>query len=173
MSETRYAQYHRPGDELPDPAKLRALGDGYFGLSWVFVVNILLALPLGIFINTSEPANADEATKLALLYLAGVVVIFVTISTLTYFQNKKIGVGLDWSPALVIIVSILMGLNSALCCGVIGYAVVQTIASNKIKKVYGVKLGMFSTRKLINARVAELERLRAARASGQPPNFMP
>lgn len=71
----------------------------------------------------------------------------------------------------MIAVSILMGINSALCCGVIGYAIVQSIASNRMLNVYKVKLGMFNGKRSVEQRVRELEQLRAKPPSATPPTF--
>lgn len=170
MSDVRYAPYHRPGDETPDPAKLKALADGYFGLNWVFLVNVAMVVPMNILMM-GDPMTQEAANAKGLMALGWIVVIFLTISTLTYLQNRKIGFGLDWSPATVIAVSILMGINSALCCGVIGYAIVQTIASNRMAKVYQVKLTLFNGKRRVDEKVRELEQLRANPPSAPPPTF--
>lgn len=157
----KYAPYHRPGDGVPDPAKLRALADGYFGLSWVFLVNVLLVLPLNALMM-GDPMSEEAAVAKGMQTLIWIGVIFVVITLLSYRCNKRIAEGMDWSPAAGIAASILMGINSALCCGVVGYAIMQSIASNKMRNVYRMKLGMFAGKKMVNARIAELEAQRAA-----------
>lgn len=83
MSDVRYAPYHRPGDELPDPAKLKAIADGYFGLSWVFLVNVLLVVPLNVLMM-GDPMTQEAANEKGMMALGWIVVIFLTISGLTY-----------------------------------------------------------------------------------------
>ena len=74
----------------------------------------------------------------ALLGYLGAVVLLVAGCTFPY--NRKIGIGKGWPVGNAILASVLMGLNSALCCGVVGYVVMQMIASNEMKR-YGLKSG--------------------------------
>ncbi len=61
-----------------------------------------------------------------------------------------------------------MGLNSALCCGVIGYVVMQQLAGNRMKK-YGLRTGFLGVKKSdIAARVLEL---RSTGGTMPPPQF--
>lgn len=67
-----------------------------------------------------------------------------------------IAYGKGWDPSAAMLASVLMGLNSALCCGIIGYVVMQQIASMEMKR-YGIPAGFFGIRKaIVTARVAEL-----------------
>jgi hypothetical protein len=52
--------------------------------------------------------------------------------------------------------SVLMGLNSALCCGVIGYIVVQSMAAKKFKEA-GIPKGFFGYKKAdVNAFIDQM-----------------
>lgn len=142
-----YAAYYR-GDANVDPNKLRLLKEGYFGLNTVFLVNILMAVGANVAFRSSEDLG---------LFAIAVIVVFVAIGLLTYPQNKKIGEGLGWAPSSAVLASVLMGLNSALCCGIIGYMVVQSMAL-KGMKAYGVTAGIFGLKKsVVEQRIAELE----------------
>lgn len=156
MSETPppYANYPRTMSAYGSAARLQSLSDGYFGLSKVFVINIVLALIIRLATTFSAPSTVS-----GVLGLVGAIVVGTTIliGFLTYGPNKKIGEGAGWSPAQPVIASILMGLNSALCCGIIGYVVMQTIASNHIKK-YGIKTGFFGLKKKdVAQKISELQ----------------
>lgn len=143
--------------------KLQALADGYFGLNTVFIINIAIALASRLFaglLETTETAAIAAITMIILLFAA--------ISALTYPKNKLIGYGLDWKPSGPLVASLLMGLNSALCCGVIGYIVVQNMAYNEMKK-YGVKKGFFGVRKKdVDAQIVAMK---TAPAGYAPPRF--
>lgn len=139
MSETPpFANYPRTAAAYGSSAALQSLSDGYFGLSKVFGINIVIVVAT----NLAARSGSVPLGILALILLA----ISVTIGFLTYGPNKKIGEGAGWSPAQPVIASVLMGINSALCCGVIGYSVMQSIATNHMKR-YGVKGGMFGLKK--------------------------
>ncbi|MCA0361817.1 MAG: hypothetical protein LCH41_12295 [Armatimonadetes bacterium] len=143
--------------------KLEALGSGYHGLNLVFVGNIVVALGINLFARSTEGDLGAGVIILGLFALMGVGVAFATFP-----QNKKIGFGLDWQPSGAIIASILMGLNSALCCGVIGYVVMQQLAGNRMKQ-YGLRTGFLGVKKAdIAARVSEL---RQSPAGSPPPMF--
>ena len=87
----------------------------------------------------------------------GALVVFVVIFFLTLGPNKKIADGAHWQSWQPILGSLLIALNSALCCGIIGYIVMQTIALNHIKK-YGLRRAKKSE---VNARIAELRSMEA------------
>jgi hypothetical protein len=147
-----YAAYPRstPGP-YGTPDKLRALSEGYFGLNLIFGLNIALALG-----TMAIPAPKDLATLLAVA--VGVrVVIALVIGFATYPHNKKIGYGANWSSYWPAVASILIALNSALCCGIIGYVVMQQLASNEMRK-YGLKVGFGGIRKKdVELKIAEME----------------
>ena len=135
----QYAAYPRlqQGAAFGDPDKLQALADGYFGLNMVFLLNILLAVAAnGVVTLTEEPV----------VWLIVLPVLLIVIIAATLPPNKKIAFGKGWAPSGAWIASILMGLNSAFCCGIIGYVVMQMIAIDEMKK-YGIKGGSFSLKK--------------------------
>ncbi len=144
-----FANYPRNAGSHGSADALRSLADGYFGLSRVFGINIVVAIALNLGIRAGVITG-----PLAIVLWLGVGVL---VAFLTYAPNKKIGAGAGWSPAQPVIASILMGINSALCCGIVGFVVMQTIASNHIKR-YGIKAGFFGLKKpLVEARIAELQ----------------
>jgi hypothetical protein len=84
----------------------------------------------------------------ALGIIAGyVLLMFIVITAITLPHNKKIGEGLGWSSSGPLVASLLMGLNSALCCGIIGYIVVQGMAAKKFKEA-GIPRGFFGYKKV-------------------------
>lgn len=117
-------------------AHLQSLADGYFGLSRVFGINIVLSI-LG---------NAIVKGIDFRIFGIYTLVIAIAISGLTYGPNRKIGIGAGWAPFQAIIASLFIGLNSAFCCGVLGYTVMHTISARHMKK-YGLKPGFFGFRK--------------------------
>lgn len=141
-----YAQYPRSTPNYGSLPQLRSLVDGYFGLSRVFAINIALAFAMRL---------ASMFGGLAVLGLFALAV-GLAVGFLTYGPNKQIGYGANWSPAQPIVASVLMGINSALCCGIIGYAIMQTIAANHMKR-YGIKMGFFASKKKVEDQVAALE----------------
>ena len=153
--------YFRPSD-IPygSAEKLQALADGYFGLNKVFLVNVLLAIGLRVMLAVvTEPASALIAVVGAL------VVLLLAITFLTLPCNKKIAFGKGWPESSAILASILMGFNSALCCGIIGYVVMQQIAASEMKN-YGLRTGFLGIKKKDIAAKVE-----ALRNSPRPPGF--
>ena len=68
---------------------------------------------------------------------------------------------MSWSSGQVVAAAVLMGINGALCCGVLGYAILQSIASRRMRSVYNVRLGLFMSKRLVQKRIDELRALRA------------
>jgi hypothetical protein len=148
----QFAQYPRGNDVYGSSEKLQNLMDGYFGLNWVFLVNVVLSL-----ISRGLGAVAKNPEQALVMLLGFVVVVFAVIAGMSYPQNKKIGIGMGWPPANSVIASILMGLNSVVCCGIIGFIVMQSIAANEMKR-YGITGGIFGLKKsVIQAKIAELQ----------------
>lgn len=137
-----FASYPRPGMG-PSASSLRTLADGYFGLNKAFLINIVLNFA-GRMVGTGA-GQSQPGPALAIIG-AYVLLMFVVITAVTLPHNKKIGEGLGWTPSGPIIASILMGLNSALCCGIIGYIVVQGMAAKKFKEA-GAPRGFFGYKK--------------------------
>ena len=136
-----WTNYPRAGGGQ-NSATLRVLADGYFGLNRVFIVNVLMS-----FGSRAFSGMAGRSAGLALAILGGyALLMFLVILFLTLPQNKKIGEGLGWSSSGPMVASVLMGLNSALCCGIIGYIVVQGMAAKKFKEA-GAPRGFFGYKK--------------------------
>lgn len=159
MSETppdgvRYARYRRP-DEAVDPEPLQALADGYFGLSYVFVANILIMLPLGI-LSTAHPTSRSGWLALEFFGFLWLIILCTAIALLSYRPIRRIGEGMGWPPGVEVASSVLMGVNSVFCCGVLGYAIMQSIASRQMRSVYKVPLGLFMSKRQVQKRIDEL-----------------
>jgi hypothetical protein len=118
--------------------RLRALAKGYFGLNWVFLANVLLSV--ASFVVTRGPDAGLQAS------IATAVLVFLVITAASFPFNREIGAGKGWSPVGPVIASLLMGLNSALCCGIIGYLVMQSIAMNEMKRL-GLRAGFLGVRR--------------------------
>ena len=148
-----YVPYARPAD-MPygTVEKLQALCNGYFGLNYVFIINVVL------FFVQRAVLYFDPT---ALAFGLATILMIPIIAFLTFPQNKLIGFGKDWSPSGPLIASILMGFNSAFCFGLLGYVVMQHIAFKEMK-LYGIKGGSFSMRK--DQVQAQIAAMRAARS---------
>lgn len=133
-TEPAYAPYYRGGSQYGSAERLEALGKGYFALNWVFFANVILAVGVNVF----DQYSRDREDLYMGVLLVGAGVLFVIITAATYVPNQNIAKGMGWAPAMGVLASVLMGLNSALCCGVIGYLVMQLIAAKEIKR-YGVQ----------------------------------
>jgi hypothetical protein len=163
----QYAQYYRGGNNQfqGSSQQLQALSDGYFGLNNVFIVNVVLVFAARI----AQTATQNTANFL-IAVLASILVLGLAVGFLSYPVNKKVGYGAGWQPSGPVFASILMGINSALCCGVIGYFWVQSIAAKKMKE-FGVQPKGFGLKKKdIQLAIQELQRQEAARqAPAAPP----
>jgi hypothetical protein len=165
MSDTppdgvRYARYRRP-DEAVDPEPLQALADGYFGLSYVFVANILIMLPLGI-LSTAHPTSRSGWLALEFFGFLWLIIMCTAIALLSYRPIRRIGEGMGWPPGVAVASSVLMGVNSVFCCGVLGYAIMQSIASRHMAQVYKLRIGLLTTRKHVQRQIDELRAERLA-----------
>lgn len=144
------APYYRGEATHLDPHKLQMLADGYFGLNWVFLLNVALVVGARFWIQDSESLE---------VWGIAVSILFTIVTLASLRPNKKIGEGLGWAPYRPIVVSILMGITSAFCCGTIGYMVMQKTALNAMFFTYGIRSGPFGVRrKVINERIREIER---------------
>jgi hypothetical protein len=144
-----FAAYPRGGPHPVhgSPEKLQALMEGYYGLNWVFILNVALAISANVIAASAGGVGA---------YLGFLGFLFVVVALTSYPMNKKIAFGKDWAPGTALVASILMGLNSALFCGIIGFVVMQIIAAGEIK-AYGVKSGAFGFKKKdVLAKIEEL-----------------
>jgi len=134
----QFAAYARPGTPMGvagSPDKLENLAAGYFGLSGVFLFHILYLFGgMMVAAMLSSNGNADTGTA---IWLVCVLSTLVIIPVIAYRPIKRIGLALGWSPVLNVVFAIAL-----LFFGIIGYIVLQTIASSEIKK-YGVKRRFF------------------------------
>ena len=162
----QYVGYTRTPELYGTPEKLKALADGYFSLNTIFVLTI--ALVLGSRALGDQIAQAVGVWG-GLALEAGV--IFLLIASMSFPSNQKIAFGKDWPAGNAILASVLMGLNSALCCGVVGYLVMQSIAAKEMAK-YGIKGSIFGGIKkpLVYARI---EQMKVAPAAPPPPSVPP
>ena len=156
--------YRRPSDVQGSAAKLQALADGYFGLNMVFLVNVILALAFNI---VPRLLPSPQAATIALLL--GIPAMGLLIGFLTYPKNLRIAEGKGWQASKATLASVLMGLNSALCCGIIGYVVMQQIAYKEMM-LYGVKPRFMGVRKRdLDRAINELRESEARLPSAQNP----
>ena len=160
----QYAGYTRPSLVPGGPDDLQALADGYFGLNNIFVFNIVWVVAFNAY-SRSAPTNFT-----ILFIFVGVTVLL--IGGLTYPYNKKIAQGMRWSPSAAGVASLLMGLNSALCCGIIGYVVMQSIAAKEMRK-YGVTGGAFGMKKKLVQAVIDRMRTTPTAPAVPPGPFQP
>lgn len=164
----QYVGYQRPGYDSGfqnDPDRLQALMEGYYGLSWSFlatVLTVIAVVALGLTVAGPDSRNDDLGALFGVLvFVAPVVVAGAT----SYRCNKKIAFGAGWSNGTAILASVLIGVG-AVCYGIVGFIVMQTIALGQIKK-FGVRGGFLGVRKKdIKARI---EQLRAAKVA--PPVY--
>lgn len=133
------ADYYRPGGPASaygSADRLQALMEGYFGLSIAFGVNVALSL-------CSRAAGMAVDPGIAVAITVIVLILFIAImGFMVHPQNKKIGSALDWPDSKVLTATILMALNGLLCCGIIGFAIMQNFAVKEMYK-YGIKGGTF------------------------------
>jgi len=148
------AGYYRPADHLyGSPEQLEALGKAFFGVGWVFVAAIGLALvSIAIAVVSQTPLLFWVCSLLSLIPL------FLLIRT--YAAAFVFGKGKPESDVMstTILWTVLVGL-----VGIIGLAVIQMFISEELKK-YGLSAGLFSmiSRKKVAQRVEELRAQRAA-----------
>ncbi len=155
-----FAPYFRPDETTYGSVeRLQSLSDGYFGLNWVFALNVVMSIAFNAIVRTSPNIEG-------VVIIGGLILIFAVITAATFPSNKKIGVGMGWDSSKPVIASLLMGLNSALCCGIIGYIIVQSIAAKEMKK-YGIAGGAFGIKKSLVK--AKLEAMRANPTPTPPP----
>jgi len=173
----QYGQYYRPPAAYVfqgDPDKLQALADGYFGLNIAFIINIVLNFAIGFGVPAALTASSLYERRGGwgpagwLIYFAGWAILGVSVAFLTYPHNKRIAFGMGWSSSPPLIASILMAINSVVCCGIIGYSIMQQLAAGQIK-LYGVKRAFMGYRKKdVEAAVEDL-RSRMAQTQGAVP----
>ncbi|MEA2553590.1 MAG: hypothetical protein QOJ65_1766 [Fimbriimonadaceae bacterium] len=161
----QFVGYTRPGATYGDPERLKALADGYYGLNTVFVVNVLWAVAMGFALAALVVPFGIFGALAFSTVLTGLL-----IGSLVHPKNKLIAYGANWNPGSARTASILMALNSALCCGILGYMVVQNLAMVEMKK-YGLKAGLFGVRRR-DVETA-MERLRTAKLAPPPPAVPP
>lgn len=149
-----YAAYPRAQSAIPaygSPDKFKALADGYFGLNWVFLANVVLALAFRFL-----PMSINDADTALVVLLGLAFLMFCVVAGFSFPYNRKIAYGKGWADGIAVLASVLMGLNSVFCCGIIGYIIMQTIAAGEMKN-YGLATSFFGiTKKKVEAKLAEL-----------------
>ena len=142
-----YASYPRNTASYGSAAQLQSLYEAYSKYSWLFAANIVISLVI---------FGGLGATRNGTAVLAGYVIVPLILGALSYPLNKKLGYGASWSSGQVILATVLMGLNSV-CCGIVGFVVVQQIAANHMKP-YGLKSGFLGIkRRDVQAKLAEMQ----------------
>lgn len=145
--EPAYVPYARFGAAAyGSPEQLRALYAGYNGLSLVFLANVLLLFVISGLIGLSIESFGRTDLAVLVSYLLGFSLLALIVGTLSFFQCVKIGYGKLWPKWKVYLASGLIGVQAFLCCGIIGYAIVQQIAYSEMKR-YGLKPGFMGVRK--------------------------
>lgn len=147
-----YAGYYRPNfDPNLDADRIEKLAKGYFALNWVFLMNVLLAIPANLFFRMAE-----ERPSMGAIGLIFIPVLFFAVAGASFIPNRNIAEGKGWGVGAAVAASFLMGLNSAFCCGIIGYVVMQGIAGSALRSL-GVNAGFLGLKsKHVKARLAEL-----------------
>jgi hypothetical protein len=148
---TNFVAYPRGEARYSSPEKLAALGEGYFGISSAFVLNLILGgatMVACIALRGYAPW--------ALVTAAGVLITGLATGFLSYTHLTQIGYAMDWKASAPRVLSIIIGLTAPTCLSVIAFAWVQTIAGREIRE-FGVKQGFFGlTRMSIVRRMREL-----------------
>lgn len=148
-----YAAYTRPGPFAGSPDHLEAVADGYYGLNWVFLFNVIWAVAGIGFIAFLSQNNNPIGGIFALVF---VVLSVPVMAFASYKSMKKLAFGMNWSPTVAIVLAICLGF-SVLCIGIFAYIILQMLAAAEIRK-YPVKksfLGGFR-KKDLKALVAEM-----------------
>lgn len=143
--------------------QLQALADGYYGLNFVVIGTLVVSLGGRGLVETIKAPDAHFSAALSLL---AILILGVAVASFPY--SRKIGFGKGWSDAGAIAASALLGLTAWLCFGLVGCAIMQSLALSEMRK-YGVQGGMFRgpQRAWIKAKVAQIR----AREQGTAPPF--
>lgn len=122
---TKTAAYPRAG-AVPS-SKLRAILEGCQGLNIIFGITVAVNI-----VGGQSLRREGGATLPAIIAFAIILFLLVSIGSFKYV--KKVGEGLDWPESKATMVSVLLGLNSAICCGAIGFILVQMAAIKKLNE---------------------------------------
>lgn len=169
----QYAGYTRPTAFAGSPDRLEAVADGYYGLNWVFLFNLVWAIS-GFFLIGVVSQNDRDGLFSLTLSIGFIILTIPVVAFASYKSVKKLAFGMNWSPQMAVVISIALGFG-VLCLGLLAYVILQMLAAAKIRK-YPIKksfLGGFR-RKDIRALVAEMraspqyEQQQAASATFQP-----
>lgn len=136
------------------PEQLMALWEGYSGLNYVFILNVFLALG-GRAVTVAPIWEGSPPEAFLVYYGFYFLILFAAIGATSYPHAKKIAYGKNWAPANAITASVLIALFSWVCCGIVGYAFMQQIALNEMKR-YGLKPSFLLRKKDVLAKVEEL-----------------
>lgn len=166
----QYVGYTRPGGHYGSAERLQSLADGYFGMNLAFIITIVFVI--GTRVAAASLVNPETVNPFMILGFIYAIPVLI-VAFVTYPYNKKIAFGAGWRDGSAILASALMGLN-VLCCGIVGFIVMQMLAGAEIKK-YGIPTGFFGLKKRdILARVAQLKASEGTPSSAVPPGpFQP
>lgn len=105
-SKPEFVPYPRAEVETPSADKLRALSQAYFGMNWVFLLNVALLLVTLAVVGPGRKQTDLVASVLVWLSLP------LLVGLATYPVAKKASYGAGWSSRTATITAILMGLNA-------------------------------------------------------------
>jgi hypothetical protein len=149
----QFAAYPRPGAGTSEMADtLQLLSDGYFGLNLAFGLCILVGV-VGYILLLGLPSVGlpPVVAVAAVVFILGVT--YVASIALILKPTKKLGQAMGWSPVIPWVASI----ATVFCLGLIGFVILQQIASSRMKSLFGVRGGFFGIKKaVVNRRIAEL-----------------
>lgn len=157
----QYVAYPRGPGVYGTPEKLRAVAAGYFGLNYVFGINVALVMVSRV-VQIAVIRGDDPVESIGII-IGTLAVTGAAAGACSYPYLKKIGFGCGWAAYWAPLTAVFIGLQAWLCCGAIGYVVVQQIAAQELKK-YGLKTGFGGIKK------KEVERV-AASMESTPPTF--
>src|SRR5665213_455280 len=80
--------------------KLQALGDSYYGLSWVFLLTLVMFMATG---------GIGVALQSVGVMLGGALLSCIVVGFVSFSQTKKLGFGLGWPPAAAVVAAIVLG----------------------------------------------------------------
>ena len=138
--ELKFVGYTRPTQYVGSPEQALALADAYAGFQALCLVNMVLSVMMWAFIALTDGRNIDA------VLVAGSILIALVTGYMSYRPARSYNNGLNRPPGRAIATCIVLALQSWLCFGMFGYAVVSNRVAEELKK-YGVKIGFLGVRK--------------------------
>lgn len=136
----RYARYPRP-TRSGEAKGLRALLDGYFALTPLFIINF--ALGLVIYMAFVRVVWKFDYAFTWIAYF-GCQTLLSYVLSIKY--TRRIGQGMYWKPITPHLWSIGIGLTNGLCFFGLGYVVLQNISA-RILRLLGMPSNFFGLKK--------------------------